>query len=168
MPLNPNNSPYGPLTVKAVKTYQFNKGLPETGAATGTLQMEIKKSHDVNCGATPVAAPTSTPSPTPTFDKTPITTPSAESCVADLPLTQRLGQIIMIGVHADRISASKTLFSDHQLGGAIIMGQVTNSERPAILGLKDFTQLPLLIATDEEGAKSSAFVILADCRLRLK
>jgi beta-N-acetylhexosaminidase len=82
---------------------------------------------------------------------------SGESCIADMPLGQRLGQLVMIGVDGNNMMPSAGIFKDHDLGGAIIMGKPTNLQNGRVNIFKQSTDIPLLIATDEEGGQVQRF-----------
>lgn len=149
--LDPATSPFGPMTEKAVKTFQENKFLLPTGIANARLQAQIKNSNDTGCGAN---SSSSAPSPTAEVGKISATT---EACISSMPLQQRLGQMIMIGVYSGKILNYQAVIKKYQIGGVIVMGDGTSADRANILQLKAINKIRTLTATDEEGGQVQRF-----------
>lgn len=81
---------------------------------------------------------------------------SVAECISHhMTVQERLGQMIMIGVDSNDPNASVSLFKKYHIGGAILMGQVSNPDNGEIQTFKQNTGT--LIATDEEGGVVQRF-----------
>ena len=75
--------------------------------------------------------------------------PTVTECIAKLPLSLKLGQMIMVSANADTISQVTAVSAKYNIGGVILMGPV-----PSAAQVERFTkaqQLPPLVSTDQEG-----------------
>lgn len=97
----------------------------------------------------------------PTAQKAPGPTP--EQCLAKLPLTFLSGQVLMIGLKSEDMSAQAPMFTQYNIGGAAIMTSPPDPQDGSIKSFKaaaaSFGIRPL-IATDEEGGSVQRFATI--------
>lgn len=70
------------------------------------------------------------------------------SCVAAMPLNQRIGQKIMAAGYSSQIEATTPSFATSYIGGVIIMDDTSAGQ---IAAFRDAMPIPPLVATDQEG-----------------
>jgi beta-N-acetylhexosaminidase len=83
--------------------------------------------------------------------------------MAKLPIDFLTGQVLMIGLPADDMLAQSQLLTDYKIGGAAVMTAPPDVHDGSILQFKEAAgsrNVPLLIATDEEGGIVQRFKIL--------
>lgn len=99
------------------------------------------------------ASPSPSPSPSPSAEASPSPSPTPEpkDCLADLPLELRVGQLIMPGINMADKAKLIPVFKQYEVGNALIMKPQANLDDGQINELKDSTDIPLMIASDEEG-----------------
>jgi beta-N-acetylhexosaminidase len=88
---------------------------------------------------------------------------TAEQCVAELPLDFLVGQLLMIGIYANDMLGQATMFSQKNIGGAILMTAPANPYDGGISQFKTSATslgVPPLISTDEEGGDVQRFAAL--------
>lgn len=85
---------------------------------------------------------------------------TAESCVATLPVEFKIGQLIMPGITAQAMNSARQTFVKQQIGGVLLMTSPNNPSDGSILELKHSQEVPLLVATDEEGGTVQRFSTL--------
>ena len=126
--------------------------LPGTTAATSA-------STESSTPDTAASSPGSTrpePRPDPSSDGATTGTnpsPSADTCLAALPVRFRAGQVVWPGIQGDRLLADAGWFAEIGIGGAMVMSPPPDYDRNALATLKGAGRVPLLIATDEEGGR---------------
>lgn len=108
---------------------------PQSGGAGGVT---------IEATDEPTASPTAEPTAEPQ---------TQESCIAAMPLPERIGQQIMIGVQGNELAAVEPFLQEHAIGGVIIMTSPDNPADGSIQHLKASQPIPLLIAADVEGGR---------------
>lgn len=106
-------------------------------------------------GPAPTAQPTTGPAPT---SASPTPSPSAPACTAEaaaLPLAERVGQLVMVGVEVGLPPSQRAVITDHHLGSAIVMG-TTPGGVDGVAGLTAALrelggETGMLVAADQEG-----------------
>jgi beta-N-acetylhexosaminidase len=80
--------------------------------------------------------------------------PTPEQCADSLPLDFLVGQVLLVGIQADALSAQATTFKRYNIGGAVLMTSPANPYDGSIDRFKLAAGIPndpVLISTDEEG-----------------
>ena len=110
-------------------------------------------------GTSPVPAPTAqrTTGPAPTT-ASPSPTPSLPACTAEaaaLPLAERVGQLVMVGVEVGLPASQREVIRDHHLGSAIVMGPTpggVDGVARLTAALRELGgETGMLVAADQEG-----------------
>lgn len=110
-----------------------------TAVPTQSPSVQASPHHKTVASSTPTTQPaTATPSPRRT----------AAECIADLPLSFKLGQKIMISATAETVAQAASVAARYHVGGIILMDQVSAT---AVDSLQRRQALPMLVATDQEG-----------------
>jgi len=123
-------------------------GTPQAGSTTGTDTGGATSSSS--------AAASSSSSPSTTAECT------ASSAIAELPLRERLAQLLVVGVPADSADAALSVVRTHHVGGLFLTGDAT-----ALLangGLRRVQQaapIDTMIAVDDEGGRVQRIAELA-------
>lgn len=73
---------------------------------------------------------------------------SQAACIARLPLTEKLGQKLMLGATANTLAADMGPFARHHIGGVVLMDEVPAAETQAFNAKQSIQPL---VATDQEG-----------------
>lgn len=74
--------------------------------------------------------------------------PDPLACVAQLPLSLRIGQKLMAAGYAAQLANEASIFADASLGGIIMMGEVSADQ---IAAFREAMSLAPFIAVDQEG-----------------
>lgn len=102
---------------------------------------------------TPAPSPTVEKEPSPTPTPTPTPTPEKETdpakCIANWPLEVRAGQVQQVGVTAEQLNSSASVFDEHYIGGPLLMEGVPGND------ISDFQKqqrtIRGLVSVDVEG-----------------
>ncbi|HVS58511.1 MAG TPA: glycoside hydrolase family 3 N-terminal domain-containing protein [Candidatus Saccharimonadales bacterium] len=89
--------------------------------------------------------------------------PTPLQCIAKLPTDFLAGQVLMVGLPADQMSAQTAMFTKNDIGGAAMMTSPANPYDGSIITFKKSAGslgIPLLVATDEEGGMVQRFSTL--------
>lgn len=111
------------------------------------------------CAATPPTTPTTSPAP-PTTPTAPapsptVATPTCTAEAAALSLTQRIGQLLMVGVGDGLDGTERRAIIDHHVGSVVLLGRQSGGTK----GVRALTDrlaklnpdAALLVAADQEG-----------------
>lgn len=74
--------------------------------------------------------------------------PDARQCITHIPTITKIQQKIMVAVFSSQIDELLPILSAHQVGGVIIMDQVT---KPQIDSIRAALKIPPFVAVDQEG-----------------
>lgn len=112
------------------------------------------------CAATPPTTPTTSPAPptTPTVPAPSPTVAATPTCMAEaaaLSLTQRIGQLLMVGVGDGLDRTERRAIIDHHVGSVVLLGRQSGGTK-AVRALTDRLaklnpDAALLVAADQEG-----------------
>src|SRR5699024_5320647 len=87
---------------------------------------------------------------------------TASAAIAEMPLRDRLAQLLVIGVPADSADAALSVVRNHHVGGLFLTGDAT--ALPANGGLRRVQQaapIDTMIAVDDEGGRVQRIAELA-------
>jgi beta-N-acetylhexosaminidase len=89
----------------------------------------------------------------PTSGGAPTTTQTADAlaCIAALPVRQRVGQLVMVGVQGDDLVEQREFFAQLGIGGALIEQPEAGITPDGVRAFRDGGVIPMMIAVDEEG-----------------
>lgn len=101
-----------------------------------------------------VAGPATAASPRPLPPPPPPPRCTAASAIAELPIRQRLAQLLMVGVDASGPAEAREVVSSEQVGGIFLTGEGTGLLTGGGLErLQDIATFPVAVAVDEEGGR---------------
>lgn len=126
---------------------------PVASASTGASAAGASSPGASLPGLSPVSPGSASPSAP---SRQPATPPAdcVAATVAGLSLTERVGQVLMIGIGVNAPSGLGDTVARYQLGGVFLQGRSTHTAaqlRNDIDGLQQRAALPLLISLDQEG-----------------
>lgn len=118
-------------------------------------------SASTRSGATPATSPTPrAPTPVPgssSRETSPSTTSTVAAsqltCVAALPLRERVGQLLMFAADASELSTEAAQFAKAELGGALLQDVGAHLSSRDVEAFRTATAIPMMIAVDEEGGE---------------
>ncbi|CAN5752868.1 glycoside hydrolase family 3 N-terminal domain-containing protein [soil metagenome] len=141
----------------------------EASPATITGSSEQPAVTTANAPA-PTAAQTANPRPQ-TTERTERTKPHSPAtattmlpqsvdpllCLQALPTAVVAGQLVWPAVYGDQLDAQASTFAQWQVGGALLMTWPAEATPEQLAELKTTGEIPLLVATDEEGGDVQRF-----------
>jgi len=109
-------------------------------------------------GTTPVSRTTTSSRTTPaTTTATAATSAAALACIAKLPVQFKAGQLVWPSVQGEELVKQTPIFASWGVGGAVVMTYPASANGEQLLAFKNAGQVPLLLATDEEGGNVQRF-----------
>ncbi len=101
-----------------------------------------------------VAGPVSTGSPRPRPPSAPPPRCTAAAAISELPIRQRLAQLLMVGVDASGPAEAREVVRSEQVGGIFLTGDETGLLTGGALDrLQDIATFPVAVAVDDEGGR---------------
>jgi beta-N-acetylhexosaminidase len=91
------------------------------------------------------------------------TSPTAEECLANLPMDFLTGQLLMVGISSADLTTQTPIFRSKNIGGAVLMTAPADPNDGSIKSFKKQASnynVPPLISTDEEGGEVQRFAVL--------
>lgn len=123
---------------------------PSDGTATATSSSMTQPAESPPPSA-PVSSATDDTAMAPVSTAAPTTLADNPECLEALPLTWRIGQVLMPAVYGDDLGRAGQIVAELDIGNAILMSWPSGTDRNRLQAFKTMTGVPLLIATDEEG-----------------
>ncbi|CAN5814885.1 glycoside hydrolase family 3 N-terminal domain-containing protein [soil metagenome] len=98
-------------------------------------------------------------SPRPPATATTMLAPNVDPfvCLQALPTAVVAGQLVWPAVYGDQLDAQASTFAQWQVGGALLMTWPAGATPEQLAELKTAGEIPLLVATDEEGGDVQRF-----------